>query len=242
MRFKIVRLNLLVGIQLTDPYFKLPRRIPDVAEGFYRALSPRHRIALTDIHSSNAMTFGEVKLTIPVYNGNGKLEITPSGLVADLRDLVRSDDDIKAVRDFLVTCEQTLVAAVRQSEEVVVDIAQRDIRANAWIECEEGLEAALKWLDERGASGLQLPSEAYPGMRRDFTLQVHIMDEKLTWRLGVGVQRSQLPVGHLYLACEQQSYRKEEPLKPIDVQFDKAYVDLEGLLRNLGLEPARDDV
>lgn len=242
MRFKIMRLNLLVGIQLAEPYLLLPKVTPEVFDKFYKALSPRHRMLLTDMQSTGGNTFGDVKLTINVYNGNGKIEITPSGLVTDLRNLIQTEEDLKAVKDYLVTCEQTLVAAVRQSENVPVDIVQRDIRANVWIECEEGQEAAAKWLEVRGNKGLQLAADAYPGMRREYTLQVHLMDENGTSRLGVGIQRSQVDVGHLYLACEQQSYRKVEPLGPIDAQFDRAYGDLEGLMRNLGLEPARDDV
>jgi hypothetical protein len=241
MRFKIVRLNLLVGIQLAEPYFQLPMKLPEVAEKFYKALSPRHRMWLTDMQSAGGNTFGDVKLTINVDNGKGKIEITPSGLITDLRDLVQTEEDLKAVRDYLVTCEQTLVAAVRPSENAAVEVVQRDIRTHVWIECEGGTEVASRWLAERGNAGLRLAADAYPGMRRDYTLQVHVTDEKGSWRLGVGIQSSQVGIGHLYLVCEQQSYRKEEPLRPIDAQFDQAYSDIEGLLRQLGLEPARDN-
>ena len=47
--------------------------------------------------------FGDVKLTINVYNGNGKIEMTRGGLVTDLRELVQTDEHLKAVRDYLVT-------------------------------------------------------------------------------------------------------------------------------------------
>ena len=242
MRFKIVRLNLLVGVQLVEPYLLLPKRLPEVFEAFHKALSPRHRMLLTDMQSVGGNSFGDLKLTINVFNGNGRIEITPSGLITDLRDLVRTDEDMKAIRDYLVTCEHALIAAIRADEKTPVDLLQRDFRANLWIECEEGKEAAEAWLLDRGKEALQLRADAYPEMRREFTLQVHLVDEKGRGRIGLGIQRSQVEIGHLYVACEHQLHRKEEALGPMDANFDRAYADLEGLLRAVGLEPARDDV
>lgn len=57
MRFKLARVNLLVGVQLIEPFLLLPKRIPELFDAFYRALSPRHQLskvtckALGVIHS-----------------------------------------------------------------------------------------------------------------------------------------------------------------------------------------------
>jgi len=241
MRFKIVRLNLLVGIQLLEPYLLLPKRLPEVFDAFYKALSPRHRISLTDMQSIGGNSFGDLKLTINVFNGNGRIDITPTGLITDLRDLVSTDEDLKAIRDYLASCELSLVAALRTDEMALAEILQRDIRANAWIECEEGKEAAEAWLVERGNLALKLAKGAFTDLKREYTLQVHLIDDKGTRRLGVGIQRSQLDIGHLFLACEHQLHRKDDTLGPMDAHFDRAYTELEDLLRQLGLEPARTD-
>jgi hypothetical protein len=241
MRFRIVRLNLLVGIQLAEPFLLLPKLVPDVAEKFYRALSPRHNISLNDMQTAGGNSFGDVKLTINVYGGSGKIDITPSGLITDLRNLVQTADDLKAIRDYLVTCEQTLIAAIGKNESPV-DIRQRDIRASVWIECEEGPDAAERWLAERGQAALSLDPSLYQEMHREFTLQVHLVDKEGRGRMGVGIQKSLVDFGHLYLVCEHQTYRKEETLVAVDANFDKAYADLEGLLRAVGLEPAQDNV
>lgn len=241
MRFKIARLNLLVGIQLLEPYLLLPTRLAEVFDIFYKALSPRHPISLTDMQSIGGNSFGDLKLTINVFGGNGRIDITPTGLITDLRNLVQSDEDLKAIRDYLVTCEQSLIAALRTSEKAFAGILQRDIRANAWIECEEGKEAAEAWLIERGNLALKLPKGAFADLKREYTLQIHLIDDKGTRRLGVGIQRSQLEIGHLFLACEHQLHRKDDALGPMDAHFDRAYAELEDLLRQLGLEPARDN-
>ena len=89
---------------------------------------------------------------------------------------------------------------------------------------------------------MQLRADAYPEMQREFTLQVYFHDKKRRARMGVGIQRSQVAIGHLYLACEHQSHRTSNGLAAMDASFDTAYADMEGLLRSVGLEPARDNV
>jgi hypothetical protein len=241
MRFRITRVNFLVGVQLLKPYLLLPKRLPEVFDAFFEALSPRHRVLLTDMQSVGGNSFGDLKLTINVFNGSGRIEITPSGFVTDLRDLVHTDDDLKVIRDYLVTCEQALITGIGTDEKESTELLQRDIRAYLWIESEDGKEAAEAWLRNRGEKALALKADTYPDMNAEFTLQVHLQSRNGNVRMGVGIQRSLGPVGHLYLACEHQSHRKEEALAPMDKNFDKAYADLEGLLRSVGLEPARDD-
>jgi hypothetical protein len=242
MRFRIVRVNLLVGVQLLEPYLLLAKRLPDVFDAFYKALSPRHRIFLTDMQSVGGNSFGDLKLTINVFNGHGRIEVTPTGLITDLRNLVQTDEDLKVIRDYLVTCEQALVASIGTDEKASTELQQRDFRANLWIDCEEGREAAEAWLRTRGEKALELQTATYPDMLPEFTLQIHLQDKNGRVRMGVGIQRSQVEIGHLYLACEHQLYRKDAALGPMDANFDRAYADLEGLLRSLGLEPARDNV
>ena len=242
MRFKIVRLNLLVGIQLLEPYLLLPTKLAEVFDTFYKALSPRHRISLTDMQSIGGNSFGDLKLTINVFSGNGRIDITPTGLITDLRNLVQTDEDLKVIRDYLVTCEHSLITALRKDEKPLGEILQRDVRANVWIECEKGRDAAEAWLIERGSAALTIANDAFGGLKREYTLQIHLVDEKGTRRLGVGIQKSLLAdVGHLFLACEHQLHRKDEALGPMDAHFDRAYAELEDLLRQLGLEPARDN-
>ena len=242
MRFKIVRLNILVGIQLVEPHLMLPKRLPEVFEAFYKALSPRHRMQLTDMQSEGGNTYGDLKLSINVFNGKGRIEITPGGLTTDLRDLVQSEEDRLAMRDYLVTCEQTLTASAKTDDQSPVQILQRDIRANFWIDCEEGKEAAETWLLQRGDSAARLANDAFADMKREYTFQISLIDEQGARRLGVGIQKSHVVLGHLYLACEHQMHRKGQALRPMDDHFDLAYAEVEQLLRQLGLEPASDDI
>lgn len=242
MRFRIIRANLPVGVQLLEPYLLLPKRLPEVFDAFYKALSPRHRMLLTDMQSVGGNSFGDLKLTINVFNGSGRIEITPSGFVTDLRNIGSTNEDLKAVGDYLVTCEQALLASISTDKKASTELLQRDFRANLWIECEEGKEAADGWLRSRGERALELQADVYSDMRVEFTLQVHLQSKDGKVRMGVGIQRSLVEIGHLYLACEHLLQRKEEALGPMETNFDRAYADLEGLLRSVGLEPATDNV
>lgn len=197
---------------------------------------------LTDMQSLGGTSFGDLKLTISVYNGSGRIEITPSGLVTDLRNLVQTDEDLKAIRDYLVTCEHALLSAVRSDEQSTPQVLQREFRANMWVECEDGKEAAESWLQQRGEAALGLGADKYPDMRREFTLQAQLVDERGQRRMGIGIQKSQVEIGHLYLAYEHQLHRKEATLEAMEANFDRAYADLNGLLHAVGLELIRDDV
>lgn len=242
MRFKIARMNLLVGAQLLEPFLLLPKRTPEIFDAMYRALSARHQLAMSDMHSSGGNSYNDLKLTVNVFHGKGRIDILPTGFVTDLRDLVQKPDDLKVIRDFLATTEQAFLAGLKTEEKASTELLQRDFRANLWIDCEEGKEAADTWLRERGEKAMQLRSDAYPDMQRDFTLQVYLFDEKRSVRMGVGIQRSQVAIGHLYLACEHQAHRTSNGIAAMDASFDNAAADMEGFLSSVGLEPARDNV
>jgi hypothetical protein len=241
MRFRIARVNLLVGVRLLEPFLLLPKRTPDVFDSLHRALSGRHQLELGDMTSAGGNSYSDLKLTINVFHGRGRIEITPAGFATDLRDLVREEEDLKVIRDFLVTTEQAFLAAVKSEETASTQLLQREFRANLWIDCEGGREAAHAWLRERGEKAMPLGADAYPDFRREFTLQIDLVDRTAKGRIGVGIQRSQVPIGHLYLACEHVSHRTSDGWGAIDANLDKAYADMEGLLRSLGLEGVRDN-
>src|SRR5262245_8083920 len=109
MRFKIARVNLLVGVQLLEPFLLLPKRLPEIFDALYRALSARHHLLLSDLHSTAGNSYNDLKLTVNVFDGKGRIDVTPAGFVTDLRDLIQTEDDLKVIRDFLVTTEQAFL-------------------------------------------------------------------------------------------------------------------------------------
>ena len=241
MQIRLSRLDISAGAKLATPFFTMTSRIAEIAEAFYRSLAPRHTLSPSDFGTDSANSFGEVKMTITLYRGRGSLVISPEGLMWDFRDLIRDESDVDTIRDLLLTCEQTYLSLARQSDGDAIHVLQHDVRGNFWVESVGGQQEAFEWLDALGAASFgKFPS--FHNWSPDFTLQFNLGSPGGEENIGLGVQRSKVGAGHLFLAAQYQTVKKMEPLPPINVAVDQARSRVTEAMKEIGLDWEVNDV
>jgi hypothetical protein len=213
-----------------EPYLQLGVRASDVMEQFYRAIQTPNRPALRDLITAGGNSYADLKLTINTFGGGGRIDITPGTLIVDLTNISAESSHADIAKEHLQLCEDTARKALGG-----VEISERFMRANMWLECEGGRPAMLAFLAEKGNAALKLDKVPYGGLQKEFTLQFNGLDPSRATKLGFALQPS-VGVGDLFVQFDHTHYGRPLVTKSPKEQFDDAEKELRALMLHLGLE------
>jgi hypothetical protein len=232
-----VRITGTMAAVFREPVLRLGLQASHFMEAFYKALQPSQRLNLNDLLTFGGNSYGDLKLTINTFRGGGRIDITPGGLVVDLRDVPQGETGWPEVaKEHLQLCEDTLRKVLEG-----VEISERYLRANMWFACEGGPEAAEAFLTDRGNAALRLDQGAYATLKKEFTLQFSGLDASRATKIGLGLQRSATGDGDLFVQFEHSQIGSPSVIQTVKQQFDEADKELEGLMLHLGLETKKND-
>lgn len=229
MYYELARLHLSLQDTFSEPMLSIGHKSVEILDAFYRALHPRYPLALNDLQSFGGNSVADLRLIINGLSGRGRITIEPGTLSIAWLDLVKSEDDLKAAKDYMQTSEDALKEAVPGFE-----IAQRQFRALMWIECEGGDEAAKAFLQEKGNAAFGFEAGRYAKYDKDFTVQCVLRNDSGE-KYAIEVQPSYISEGQLFVQTDF-SYTRLEGLEPLADQFERARQEFDHLLQSIGLE------
>lgn len=234
MQYTGVHVTVAMVSIFREPYLQLGVQASDIMAQFYRAIQTPSRLALSDLITAGGSSYADLKLTINTFRGGGRIDITPGALVVDLRDIGRESDHASIAKEHLQLCEDTAHKALNGLE-----ISERLMRANLWLECEGGRPAMEAFLAEKGNAALKLNTAPYADLQKEFTLQFNGLDTSKATKLGLALQPSARE-GDLFVQFEHTQYGSPIVVRSPKEQFEDAEKALESLLLHLDLEKKTD--
>jgi hypothetical protein len=230
MFYSVVRLNLVMLSVFREPDLRLGLQATDVLQTFYKGLQASQQLNLNDLLTFGGNSYGDLKLTINTFRGRGRIDITPGGLLVELRDYIEGD------KDHWQLCEDTLRKALKD-----VEISERHLRANIWAACEGGSLAVETFLGEKGNAALNLDQGEYGALKKEFTLQFSGLDASNARKVGLVLQRSTHD-GDLFVQFDHTQYGSPSVTQTATEQFENAEKELTTLTQHVGLEPKNANV
>jgi hypothetical protein len=210
-----------------EPLFQLGVHASDIMETFYKSLQSSQRLDLNDLRTFGGNSYADLKLTIKIRGGAGKIDITPSSLGVDLREHAGGKEQFQL-------CEDTLRKALKD-----VEIKERRMRAHLWLVCDGGRAAAEAFLGEKGNAALKLDQGVYAALKKEFALQFSGLDASKAKHVGLLLERSATE-GDLFLQYDHADLGSPGVTQTVTEQFEEAEKDLETLMLHVGLERKRD--
>jgi hypothetical protein len=229
------RLDLTMVSVFRQPVFQLAGRAAEVLAEFYRSVQDYPRPALGDLLTQGGNSYADLKLTIKMFGGTGRIDITPAVLGVGLPDATRAAGSVEAAKGYLAWCETTLEGAIEG-----IEISERLMRASAWINCEGGPEAVEAFLSEKGNAALRLDEGEYGTLKKEFTLQFIGVDASRAVKLGLLLQRS-MGEGDLFVQFDYTVIGSPLVAQTVTHQFEAAEEELKALLLHVGLKQKNAD-
>ena len=229
MRFTTHRLDIGYGLTLAEPAFELPTIGHRVFETFYKTLSPRFSVSLSDLQSNPARTYEDFSYTINLLGGSGTLKIKTQGLAASFERL-SSDEHLKLISDCVALCEEALWTVLPDS-----GLKSRQFTVVSWLKCEGGAQAVNDLLQRHGSQGIPIATgdfaieDIYYRLGADFTTMSEGWDGKLA------LERSALDGADLFYRLET-AYLGNSRYSGLEPQIEHARELYFGILRGFGLE------
>lgn len=225
--------RLIVGMvcNFREPVLKLGLLATSVFENFYRRIGQTQKLNMTDLQSFGGTSYADLKLSIRTFGGEGRVDVTPTALIVEVNDVVRTRESVNAIKEHLQVCEASLQSAIPD-----VQLAERLLRTNLWLDSDGGADSVNKFMAARGNAALKLDQGPYAALKKDYTLQFEGLDLEKATRIGLTMQRSYVDVGDLYLQFDHSITGSPELQQSSDDHIVKAEEELKALLDHLGLE------
>jgi hypothetical protein len=208
-----------------DPVFGLGHQASEIMEAFYNALHSMERLGLKDLLTFGGNSYADLKLTINLRGGAGRIDITPGFLIVEF-----NPRDLDAKERFQLY-EDTLRKALKD-----VVISERLMRARLWLVCEGSSQAVEAFLGEKGNAALKLDQGAYATLKKQFSFQFRGLDTLEGKRIGLTMEPS-LHEGDLFLLYDHVCLGSPAVSQTVTEQFEEAEKELQTLMLQVGLEP-----
>ena len=231
MWFSTHRLDIGYGLTLAEPAFELPTIGQKVFETFYKTLSPRFSINLSDLQTTAAKTYEDFSYVINLFGGSGTLNIKTQGLSATFERL-SSAEHLKLVSDCVTLCEEALWTVLPDAE-----LKSRKFTVLSWLKCEGGAQAVHELLQRHGSQGVPIAPGDFTIENVRYRLGADFTTMSEGWGGGMTIETSVLDEADLYYRLEI-AYLDTSHYSGLEPQIEHArelYLDI---LARFGLEPA----
>ena len=231
MRFTTHRLDIGYGLTLAEPAFELATIGHRVFETFYKTLSPRFSVSLSDLQSNPARTYEDFSYTINLLGGSGTLNIKTQGLTAGFERL-SSDEHLKLISDCVALCEEALWTVLPNS-----GLKSRQFTVLSWLKCEGGAQAANDLLQRHGSQGIPIAPGDFAIEDLNYRLGADFTTMSESWGGKLALERSALDGADLFYRLET-TYLDNSHYSGLEPQIEHARELYFGILRGFGLERA----
>ena len=231
MWFTTHRLDIGYGLTLAEPAFELATIGHRVFETFYKILSPRFPVNLSDLQSTPARTYEDFSYTINLFGGSGTLNIRTQGLAAGFERL-SSNEHLKLISDCVALCEEALWTVLPDSE-----LKSRQFTVLSWLKCEGGTRAVNDLLQRHGSQGIPIAVGDFAIEDLNYRLGADFTTMSESWGGKLALERSALDGADLFYRLET-TYLGNSRYSGLEPQIEHARELYFGILRGFDLERA----
>ena len=216
-----------------EPAFDVPQSVPQILADFYRALSPKFPIKLSDMQAFGGNTLSDVIVRILLFSGNGQLELRLDKFSAVFRG-VRTAEDVGIVGTCINICNEVLNATLPN-----MIVEKTSIRTDSWLACEGAAAAAQGLLEElhtpRDHSGVK----GFDDAKLRHLENAELRNDAEGWSATFGLDESLIPQAHLYFSCSV-TYTEAGRYKTLSERTEHAEGVYRSILTYYGLEAESD--
>lgn len=216
-----------------EPAFDVPQSAPQILADFYRALSPKFPIKLSDMQAFGGNRLSDVNVRILLFSGNGQLELRLDKFSAVFHS-VRTTEDVGIVRTCINICNEVLNTTLPN-----MIVEKTSIRIDSWLACEGAAAAAQGLLDELHPPRVHSGVKGFDDAKLRHLESAELRNDAEGWSAIFGLDESLIPQAHLYFSCSV-TYTEAGRYKTLSERTEHA----EGVYRNIltyyGLEAESD--
>jgi hypothetical protein len=191
-RDRIARMDVIYLMRFAKPCFEVPRRILELGERFYTALSPEYSMDLASLVALPGTSFADTGLEARLQVAVGtRFTLRPWEFEVEMLG-VDSTDSLELATRFIASCRDVL-------DEVVPRAAGDSCRivARTWLQLQGGAEQATRLLQAHGSSARAALVEQ--GLHVEANLDLVIYANDRSTESHFRCERSALPHSHLFV-------------------------------------------
>ena len=230
MWVKAYRVDIGYEIDFAQPVFELPTKAVQVLEAFYKCLSPRFPMGMSDLQSLGGVSYADIMLRINLSGANGAIAITAERLSASFTGL-RSNDELKTVENCVTLSEDALNMALPE-----LSVRARNIRVLSWLECEGGSDAVKRLLDKHGQAELPLAGVDLGADELNYRFGAELTNAGERWSAVISLEGSAIKQANLYFRLET-NFLEDGKYDSLERRIEHTRDLYYRILKGFGLEP-----
>ena len=183
MKYTDGLLSLTMLSAFSRPFLKLGVKAVDIMEAYYSVLQTPRPPTMSELLTAGGNSYADLKLTAVTFGGQGRVDVTPTALVVDIRDASRTVGGAQQAKEHFALCESTLASAMEG-----VEFSERVLRAQVFLTCEGGAKAVEQFIAEKGEGAFKLTPSPVTEWTKQYSLEFRAVDPSTSSRLQLKVE------------------------------------------------------